>query len=210
MAARVVLQRIADIPEMPVDVALLDLEIGNRALQLAVPVDQALVLVDEPFAVELDEHFPDRRGQAFVHGEAVARPVRRGAEAVQLLADHAAGLRLPFPDLAQELLAAEIVARLRFDLAFDHHLGRDARMVRARLPQHRLAEHAMKADQRVLDGEGERMAHMQAAGDVRRRHHDAVGDPVRIRIGLEMPVFFPEPVVPRLHLGRLICLVQHR
>src|SRR5690606_40954223 len=99
------LDRVADVPEMAVDLALVDLEIGHRRLQPAVPVDQALVLVDQAVAVQLDEHLAHRRGQALVHGEALARPVGRGAEAVQLPVDLAAGALLPGPDPLDELLA---------------------------------------------------------------------------------------------------------
>ncbi len=58
-------------------------------------------------------------------------------------------------------------------LALDHHLRGDAGMVHARLPQHVLAAHALEADQNVLQRVVERVAHMQRAGDVRRRNDDA-------------------------------------
>jgi hypothetical protein len=35
------------------DFLVLDLEVGNRGLEFRVPVDQPLVLVDQPFLVEL-------------------------------------------------------------------------------------------------------------------------------------------------------------
>ena len=41
------LDRIAEVPELALDLDLLDLEVGDRGLQLRVPVDQALVLVDQ-------------------------------------------------------------------------------------------------------------------------------------------------------------------
>ena len=69
--------------------------------------------------------------------------------------------------------------------AFHHHLRRDAGMVGAGLPQHVAALHPPPADQRVLDGEGQRVAHMQAAGDVRRRDHDGEGRGGRSRVGGE-------------------------
>ena len=54
----------------------------------------------------------------------------------------------------------------------DHHLRGDAGVVGAGLPERIAALHAPPADQRVLDGEGQRMTHVQAARDVRRRDHD--------------------------------------
>ena len=43
---------------------------------------------------------------------------------------------------------------LLFELALDHHLGRDAGMVGARLPQRVAAAHALIADQDILEREG--------------------------------------------------------
>ena len=43
---RLALDRVADVPEDALDLDLLDLEIRDRGLELRVPVDQALVLVD--------------------------------------------------------------------------------------------------------------------------------------------------------------------
>ena len=50
----------------------------------------------------------------------------------------------------------------------------DAGVIHAGLPEHVLAAHALEADQHVLQGVVERMAHMQRAGDVRRRNDDAI------------------------------------
>ena len=71
-------QRIAQIPEAALDLDLLHLEIGNRGQQLRIPVHQPLVLVDQPFAVQFDEHFYHRARQALVHRETFARPVAGG------------------------------------------------------------------------------------------------------------------------------------
>ena len=60
-------------------------------------------------------------------------------------------------------------------LALDHHLGGDAGMVGARLPEHVAAAHALEADQDVLERVVERVAHVERAGDVRRRDDDRVG-----------------------------------
>jgi hypothetical protein len=71
-------------------------------------------------------------------------------------------------------VAAARLLRLH-QLALDHHLRGDAGVVGARLPQHVLAAHALEAAQNVLQRVVERMAHMQRAGDVRRRDDDAIG-----------------------------------
>ena len=69
---RLSLDRIAEVPEIAVDLLLLDLEVGDRSEELRIPVDEPLVLVDQPFLVERDEHFEHGLRQAFVHGEALA------------------------------------------------------------------------------------------------------------------------------------------
>ncbi len=79
---------------------------------------------------------------------------------------------------SRELLAAHVAAAglLAFhQLALDHHLGRDAGMVGAGLPQHVAAAHALEPAQDVLQRVVERVAHMQRAGHVRRRDHDGKG-----------------------------------
>ncbi len=205
--------RIAQIPEMAVDLLLLDLEVGDRGLQPGVPVDEPLVLVDQPLPVKADEGPDDGPRQALVHGEALAAPVRRIAEAPHLPDDRPARALLPFPHLGDErrpahLAAADIGARAR-QLALDHHLRRDAGMVRARLPQHRLAAHPLEADQRVLDRVVEGVAHVQAAGDVGRRQHDAerLGRGVGTR--REQAGVLPRGIDAGLDLCRAVGLVEH-
>ena len=56
------LDRVAEVPEMAVDLLLLHLEVGDRGLQRAVPVDQPLVLVDQPGLVQADEGPEHGRG----------------------------------------------------------------------------------------------------------------------------------------------------
>jgi len=61
------------------------------------------------------------------------------------------------------------------ELAFHHHLGGDTGVVGTHLPEGVVALHAVVADQAVHDGVVEAVTHVQAAGDVGRRDHDAVG-----------------------------------
>src|SRR5208337_2802332 len=75
--------------------------------------------------------------------------------------------------LAAHLAAAGFLAL--HELALDDHLRRDARVVRAGLPEHVLALHARVTRQNVLQRVVERMAHVQIAGDVRRRNDDGIG-----------------------------------
>src|ERR1700722_17772732 len=105
-----------DVPEAAFALDLLYFEIGNRGLQLRVPIDQPLVLVDQPFAIERDENFKHRARQSLVHGEALARPVAGRTEPLELADDGAAGLRLPFPHALDEGIAAYLATRSLFPL----------------------------------------------------------------------------------------------
>ena len=152
------------------------LQVRDRGLELRVPVDEALVLVDEPLAIELHEHLGDRARQALVERKALAAPVAGSAEALELGHDRPARFRLPRPDALDERLASQGAAVRLLPLhehAFDHHLRGDAGMVHAWLPQHVAAVHAPVAAQDVLKRVVERVAHMKIAGDVRRRNDNA-------------------------------------
>ena len=208
------LERIANVPEMPLHLDLLHLEVGDGGEQLGVPVDQPLVLVDEPLAVKLNEHLAHGAREAFVHGEALARPVAGGAEPLQLLDDGAAQFRLPRPHLFEEFFATERAASgllALHELTLDHHLGGDAGMVGAGLPEHVAAAHALETGEHVLERVVERMAHMQGAGNVGRRDDDAVGSAPHAapadRHGTRPPL--PTGVDAPLDGGGLVCLIDH-
>ncbi len=172
------LDRILEVPEVALGLDLLHFEVGNGGEQLRVPIDQPLVLVDQPGAIERTKTLEHRLRQPLVHGEALARPVARRAQPLELVDDGAARLRLPGPDLLQEFLAAERApARLLalHELALDHHLGGDAGVVGADLPEHVLAAHPLEPAEHVLQRVVERMPHMERAGHVGRRDDDAIG-----------------------------------
>ena len=172
----VVERAVAERHQLAFDVNVVDLEVGDRRLEHRRPVDQPLGLVDQPGVVEPLEDGAHRPRQALVHGEPVAAPVHAVAEPAHLAADGAAGLALPVPDLFDEQLPAEVLLGLAVDreLLFHHALGRDARVVHARLPQHLVTLHPLAAGQGVHHGVFQRVAHVQAAGHVRRRQHDRV------------------------------------
>ena len=201
-------ERVADVPQVAALFLADHLQIRDGGLQHRVPVDQALAAVNETLLVQAHEGFRHRRRQAGVHGEALARPVAGGAEPPQLAGDGAAGLGLPLPYAVQKRLAAQIVAglSLRGELALDHHLRGDAGVVGAHLPQRVPAAHARVADQQIHHRVVEGVAHVQAAGHIWRRDHDAVGLALAAR--LEMAAVFPA-LVPALFDGlRVVGLVH--
>ncbi len=207
--ARLALDRVADVPEVAAHLALLDLEVADRRPELRVPVHEAAVAVDQALFVEGHEHLAHGAREALVHGEALARPVERGADAAELPGDRAAGFGLPLPDAVQERLAAQGLARRAFGVqqALDDHLGRDAGMVGAGLPERVAALHAPPADQRVLQSHRQGVADVQAAGDVGRRDHDGERGRVRVRVRCERAGGFPARVDRGFDGGRVEVLV---
>ena len=79
-------------------------------------------------------------------------------------------------------------------------------MVSAGEPQGGVALHALKARQDVLQRRVHCMAHVQLAGDVRRRHDDGKRLFVRVGLGLEAVVVHPHLIDAALDLLGLIDL----
>ena len=94
-------------------------------------------------------------------------------------------------------------------VTLDDHLRGDAGMIGAGLPQRVPPLHAPPADQRVLDGEGQRMADMQAARDVGRRDHDGEGRRAAAGIGAEGAARLPPLIEALFEGGGREGLVEH-
>ena len=204
-------QRIAQVPHVALDLAIFHFQIGDGGVEFRIPVHQTLAAVHQAIFVETDEHFLHGGREAFIHGEALALPVHGVAQAAHLAGDGATGLFLPLPDLVDEGFTAVIVAGLALfggDLALNHHLGGDTGVVGARLPQGVLALHAVVTDQGVHQGLLEGVTHVQAAGDVRRRDHDAEGVFAGVAVGLEVTLGFPV-LIERLFDGVVIKSLFH-
>ena len=198
--AAAVLERITQVPERAVLVARLDLEVGHRRLQHRVPVHQALAAIDEPLVEEAHEHLGHAARELLVHREVLARPVARGAQPAHLARDGGARLLLPRPHALHELLAPQGAARFAdsFELALHHHLGRDAGVVGARLPQHVVALHAVIAREHVHQRLLVRVPHVQRAGHVGGRQLDGERGPRGVEARLEVAARFPQGVPARL------------
>ncbi len=194
--AFVVEERVADVPEVVLRLVVLDFEVGDRRLAARTPVDDALATIDQALVVEVDEGGADRLRRARVEGEALARPVAGGAEALELVAYLAAVLLHPLPRALRERLAADVVAAEPFlrQLALDDVLRRDGGMVLSGQPEGRFLPHAMPAGEDVLQGDEEDAAEVEVAGDVRRRHDDGEGRPRGVDFGREEAGRLPEAV----------------
>ena len=201
-----VLERVAQVPQAAFLLRRQHLQVRQRRVQHRVPVHQPLAAVDQALLVQPHERLGHRLRQARVHREALATPVHACAEAAQLARDRAAGLLLPFPHALDERLATQVVARqaLGVELAFHDHLRGDAGVIGSRLPQRPVAAHAVVARQPVHDRVLERMSHVQRAGHVRRRDHDAVRRAVAA--GLETAVGLPLLVQAGLDLAGRVGL----
>ena len=192
---RAVGQRITQVPQRTGLVVVLHFQIGNGGMERRVPVHQPLATVDQPVLVQTDKGLLHRSGHALIHGEALTAPIHRTAQAANLTGNGAAGLLLPLPDLLQKLLPAQVMPAhtLSRQLTLHHHLGGDTRMVGTRLPQGVATLHAAEADQRIHDRVVEAMAHVQAAGHVRRRQGNGIGltRPLRSKVIVLLPGLVP-------------------
>ena len=202
---------VADIPQRTFGFPAVDLQIRDHRVHHRIPIDQALVAVNQAFPIEPDEHAANRHGQCRIHCEALPAPVGRSAEPAELASDSSARLLPPLPDARNESVAAEarFGAAFRDHLVADDDLGGDAGMIRAGLPEHVAASHAPIPYEHILQREGQRVPHMQAPRDIRGRHHDRVGRLAAVRVGAERARTLPEFVAPRLHRSWPIGLVKH-
>ncbi len=196
---------VADVVERPGHVPVGHLEVADGRAAARAPVDQVAVLVDVALVVEGDEDAGHGAHVALVEGEALALVVARRAEPLELLDDGAAVLAAPLPHPRHELLAPEVLLgeALLAQHLLDHVLRRDAGVVGAHQPAGVLAEHAVIPREHVLDGVVEGVAHVQHAGDVRRRDDDGVRRPVRVGLGVEEVLVEPVLHPPRLDGGGL-------
>jgi hypothetical protein len=180
---RAVGKRVLDVPERAVFFLVFHFQVGHRALQHRVPVDQALAPVDQALVVQLHKGVGDHLAQLVVHGEVFAAPVHAVAHAAHLGGDGVAALLLPFPHFGHEVFArfggrgAHVVAAdaLGLQLALHHNLRGNARVVGAGHPHRVEPGHAVVAGQAVHDGLVEGMAHVQRARHIGRRQLDGEG-----------------------------------
>ncbi len=209
---RAVFCRVADAPQETVALLVFDFRVGDGRLRDRVPVDQPRPAIDQAVAVECDEYFRDDRGEALVHREAFARPVRSEAERTKLLVDDAAVLFAPAPRAFEVGLAAELFARRPFAFQFSDQdrLGRDRRVVLSRDPVRIVAQHSMVARQHVHGRVGRAVPDVGTARDVQGRHRDHERRSRRIGILVEHARVLPRRVTAGLDRCRVVATGQLR
>ncbi len=198
--------RVADMPEVAGMLRVLDLEVGEAGLAARAPVDHPGAAVDQALLVERHEGLAHRAGEALVEREALARPVGRAAEALELADDHVMVIVRHLPRLLKERLAPEILTG--FPLLRQHLLHNvlrgDAGVVGARQPERRVALHPAPAGQQVLDCVIQRVAHVQRTRDIRRRDDDA--ERLALAIYLRARHVVVEPVLIPLALHGFVIV----
>jgi len=190
--------QVAQVVELAVRLLEYHLFVRQRRLRRGIPVDHAYAAVDLAFLVKVAEYLDDALGAGFVHREAGALPVARGAQLAQLLEDHAAVFFLPLPGVFEEFLARKrrLLDALFMQHRHDFRLRGDRRVIHARHPAGVFARHAGTADQHVLQRVVEHVPHVEHAGHVGRRDDDRVGF-ASVGFRMEQPVVDPV-VVPFL------------
>ena len=188
--------RVIEVPEMSDFIFMFDFDVGECCLAARAPVRDAEALIDQAFFIEGNENLTNGTRTDIIHGEAFTGPVAGRAEAADLQTDAVAEFFLPLPYTFQEFFTAEVIFIETFfsDLLFDLDLRCDAGMIFARQPQDIVALHSLVTDQNILQGIVERMPHVQLAGDIWRRQHDAVRFFFRICFIMEYTMIFPEAI----------------
>ena len=192
---------------MAVYIVIVHLQVGKGGGAAHTAVDDALVAVDQALLVQADKGGADRVAGTRVEGEPVPFPVGGDAQAAGLLVDDAAGLFHVLPDAPDEGLAANVVAACALvqQLPLHHPLGGNPGVVGAGEPEGGDAGHAAVANQRVLQGLFQRVAQVQLAGDVGRRHDDDIGLLPGPWNGVEIVPVQPVLVNAPFNVGGVVC-----
>ena len=153
------------------------LEVRQAGPAAGAPVDERLVAVGQPLAVEPGERLAHGPAGRVVHREAEAAPVDRRAQAPLLAQDHLPGLVDEAPHPLEVPLATQARPRLavRGDDPVEDELGGDAGVVEAGQEERRAPLHPGVARHEVLDGAPLGVPEVQAPGDVGGRLDDHEG-----------------------------------
>ena len=179
--------------------------VGDGSLAYGTPVDNTGTFVDVSLLIELAEYLQHCIGTALIHGKPFPVPVCRRTQLVELVNDPGTIFFSPVPAFLQESLPAQICLFNAFFFQFVDYLNLcgNCRMVRTRLPESLIALHSLIADQDILHGIIQGMAHMQLSRNIWRRHHN--GKWLFAPVYLRMKIFLLQPfLIKAVFYGRRI------
>ena len=204
-------QRIFDMPEMTRLFLVLDLSIGDGGVADRTPVDDPAPLVDPSLFVHLHEDFRDCLIASLVHGEALAVPVTGRTELFELIDDPSSVFFSPVPAVLEEFFASQVLLAdpLLLEIVDDLDFRRNGGVISAGLPERIIALHAFPTDQYILHGIVQRVAHVELAGNVRRRDHDGKRRFRVVHFCMEVFLFLPVFIDPVLNSLRIIGFGEH-
>ena len=171
--------KIAEMVEMALGIAVDNLVVRYGGMCHGIPVDHAVAVIDQPLLVEIHECGRNGVAQCRLHGKLGTVPVAGCSELTKLLENDAAVLLFPLPGIFEELLASQVflfdspLGKPCHDLA----LGGYASVVGTGHPAGVLAVHTRLAYEHVVQGVVEHMAHMEYARYVGRGDNNRVGLP---------------------------------
>ena len=168
---------ISHVVELARGILVDNLVVGDGCVAFRVPVDHAHTTVDPAFLVEIDEGVDDGFGKLRLHREAGAVPVAGRTELAELIEDDSAVLFLPLPGILKEFLTGEVFLADTHALELRHHLvlGGDTRVVGSGNPAGILAVHAGLADEHVVKGIVQHVAHVENTCHIGRRDDYSIG-----------------------------------
>ena len=203
-------ERITQMPQRPLHLLHFHLQITHCRTGSGTPIDEIFAAINQALLMQPHKGFHHCFVEPRIEGEALAAPIHRIAQAAQLADDGAAAFRLPGPGPLKESIATQVifVGSFSLELLFQDRLHGNRGVVGARQAEHILALQALEAHHRVDQGGVEGMAHVQAAGHVRRRNHDAERFAGGVGIGMEGPRLLPGGLPAGLGAGRVVGLGQ--
>ena len=198
---------IKQMPEAAFLGLVLYLGVRDGGVAVGAPVDHAVAAVDQALVVQADEHFLDSVGAAFIHGEAFPFPVAGATQLFQLADDTVAVGVFPVPGALQKAVAAYHLFGQAFFPHFGHNfrLGGNGSVVGTGHPKGGVSLHPLVTGQDILPGFVHGVAHVQLAGNVRRRHHNGEGLFAAVDLGMEIP--FVAPVLVDAVFSTLGCVL---
>ncbi len=150
--------------------------------------------------MKADEGFNHRFTAPGIEREALPLPVHGIPKPAQLADDAATAFGFPGPAALEEAITAQLLlaAALRLELLFQDRLHGDRGVIRPRQAEHVFPLQPLKAHDRVDQSRVEGMAHVQAAGHIRRWDHHREGLPGGVRGGVKGTGALPPQLPARL------------